>query len=183
MPSAKRTIGRLALYAGVVVLGLVVGVAVGALRSTIRGAMAEEAERADLQRFLETNLEGIEIGAAFPDIPFSLGPPQKQVLVRELLPESGVVLYVPHAGAWCQSVIDRLCTELKSAGKTPGNAAIITDEPSAGFAESLAKTHPGLEIILDTDGALARDYGVRTWPVAFYLDAQQKVTQITVMKK
>lgn len=173
MSFAKTGI-RLAAAMIVVIIGLILGIAAGHIYQAWRHDAEQSELRVTQQLFLEQNIQGIEVGRPFPDVPFEDTTGQLR-LTRDFLSNGGILVYTAADCGACLEAMSALCAAIRRAGTDSHSVLIVASGDLTPLRKLVAQESPNLTILSDGQHALAEQYGVLTFPCAFLLDSMQFV--------
>ena len=165
----RRNVLTVILYAGSVALVGIVGIALGSMWGTHEGHAKRDELQAGLQKYLETNVHGLEIGARFPEVNLWPADGSEAVTSSDLLAHGGLVLFV---STGCKTCIDAV-SALNRAVKTTGTSRpvfLVCRSECEGLQVEMKERSISFPIYRDMEDAFIRRYNILTQPTAFLVE-------------
>ena len=107
-----------------IVAGLTLGVLSGQFYREIRRDHSANVYRSEVQAALERDLRGIQVGSPFPDIHLQTAGTRDGILIRDMLPHGGLILYLAGSVESCFNSALSLHLALRKFG-TANDAGLI----------------------------------------------------------
>lgn len=166
----------------IAVAGAGMGMASGALYRWFERGKAADARNEELRTELVAGLQDVGVGLPFPDFPLTLVEDGSLQLVRDLLPDGGVILYLAAACPSCEETL-ALLREKAKEGVRPDQPVLVIFAGDAEFIHRLAiEGNELIRVAVDPGEVLAHHFGLDIFPSYYWLDAEQVVTRIDAME-
>lgn len=173
-----RMLGRIGLYvvlvAGVAVLGVVLGTAIGEFRAEA----ARSAKGESLQEYFERNLTGIEIGRPFPEVNVWSPDGTDAMPMSDVLPDSGLIVYVSTSCEECVKTIKMVNRYRRDSQNRDLPVVVITRGDPGTLLSLMADNGIDMPVYQDTEDAFASVYHVSALPSVFVLNGNRLVADM-----
>jgi hypothetical protein len=156
-------------YVAVLVVVAALGVWLGSWLGLRKAEASREMERAKMQSYLVENMQGIERGSMFPDIPVWSADGTQAFGIHELLPHGGVLVYVASGCNSCIDALEALKEAQEAAGARARAVIVILDGSPDSLAARLRARDLEVSFYHDVEQSFAHDFHVGIFPASFVI--------------
>lgn len=174
----RQTLKVSMFYFVIVGMALIIGVFGGGFYKNWRQEVAVAAQNAYLKTELVASAQGISLNAPFPDFPIWTLDSERGLMISELFPKGGILVYTAADCSSCFETLEKLADATMTRGRNKRPLIMVVH----GDIESLSKHLTGKEypfpIYWDSERTLVDQHMVRVFPAFFDLGPQGQLSHL-----